>query len=368
MKKIKICFLLSHLPQGGAERQTLNLIKNLDANLYDITLVLYSSQAVFYKEVFDYKIKIIERKNQYQSKIIKTIDNALFLWFYLRKNDFDILHTLLFHNGFWVRLLAPSYYNNKIVYSVRNSLENSPPFFLKFEKFFFKNSFVTTNSLKSRNQFIKLVGEQHEDKVLNIYNGINIPKVKEKIIHEKIVIGTVGRQTKQKNQIQILRVLSKIKHLHNVSFFLIGDAGLDQSKIIQEYIIQNHLEDIVTVMDSQENIQDYYDQFDVFILSSFYEGCPNVLFEAMASNVLVICSSDSNSDGFIKNGVNGYVYDGSDQDLELILTQVLQIKDAFKLNEIKNAGRDYVISNLSTEVMVENYKEVYSNIMNKFQK
>ena len=87
----------------------------------------------------------------------------------------------------------------------------------------------------------------------------------------------------------------------------------------------------------------------------------------MASNNLVICSSGANSDDFIRNGVNGFVYDGSDQDLERILTQVLEIKNAYKLNEIRKAGRDYVISNFSTEVMVENYKEVYSNIMNKFQ-
>ena len=367
MEKIKICFLLSHLPQGGAERQTLNLIKNLDSNLYDITLVLYSRQEVFYKEVFDYKIKIIERKNQYQSKIIKTIDNALFLWFYLRKNNFDILHTLMFHNGFLVRLLAPSFYNNKIIFSVRNSLESTSSFFLKFEKIFIKTSFVITNSLKSRNQYIKLVGGKYKDSILNIYNGINIPEIKEKSIHKIKIIGTVGRQTIQKNQIQILRVLNNIRYQYKLSFFLIGDVNNNLSKSIQEYITMNELEDIVNVMDSQNNIQDYYDKFDIFILSSIYEGCPNVLFEAMASNVLVICSSGSNSDNFIQNGVNGFVYDGTDKDLELILTYVLKIENAFELNEIKKAGRDFVIANFSTKVMVENYEVVYSNIMNNFQ-
>jgi glycosyltransferase involved in cell wall biosynthesis len=367
MQKIKICFILSNLPQGGAERQTLNLINNLDSNVYDITLLLYSSYEVFYKEVFDLEIKIIERKHKFKSKIIRNFYNALFLWFYLRFNNFDILHTLLFHNGFWVRLLAPSSYNNKIVYSVRNSLENANPFFLKFEKKFFKTSIVITNSLKSKHQFLKLISEQNDDRVLNIYNGINIPKVKEKNINKKFVIGTVGRQTKQKNQIQILRVINKLRHRYDLSCFVIGKDGLDQSNNIREYISQNDLEDIVKVMDSKNNIQEYYDQFDVFILSSFYEGCPNVLFEARASNVLVICSNGANSDDFIINGVNGFVYDGSDQDLERILTQVLEIKDTFKLNEIRKAGRDYVISKLSTEVMVEKYKKVYSNIMNKFQ-
>lgn len=363
--KIKICFILSHLPQGGAERQTLNLIKGLDLNVYEITLVLYSRQEVFYKEVFDYNIKIIERKYQFRSKILKTIDNALFLWFFLRTNEFDIIHTLLFHNGFWVRLLAPSFYNNKIVYSVRSSLENAPSFILKFEKKFIKNSFVITNSLKSRSQFIELVGEEYKDNIVNIYNGIIIPEIKEKISNKKIVIGTVGRQTKIKNQIQILRVLNSIKHTNDFCFFLIGDASLDESKSIQEYITQNDLGDIVTVKDSQSNIQEYYDQFDIFILSSFSEGCPNVLFEAMASNVLAISADGANSDGFIKNGLNGYVYDGSDYDLEKTITRILKNKDVNSLNKIKSTGRDFVLSNFSIEVMLNNYENVYLNIINR---
>jgi len=366
MQKIKICFILSNLLQGGAERQTLNLIKNLDSSVYEITLVLYSCYDIFYKEVFDLDIKIIQRELKFKSKLIRNIDNALFLWLYLRRNKFDILHTLMFHNGFLVRLLAPSFYNNKIVYSIRNSLENSNPFYLRFEKRFFKKSIVITNSLKSKHQFLKHIEEKNEDSVQNIYNGIDIPTVKDKPIYNKIVIGTIGRQTKQKNQIQILRVINKIKHRYDLFTYIIGKGELDESFNLMEYIKQNYLEDLVKVMDSQNNIQDYYQQFDVFILSSFYEGCPNVLFEAMASNVLVICSSGANSDGFIQNGVNGFVYDGSDCDLERILTYVLEIKDHFELNKIRKAGRNYVISKLSTEVMVENYKKIYLDIMKKF--
>jgi len=356
---------LSHLPQGGAERQTLNLIKGLDINLFEVTLVLYRRQEVFYKEVFDYNIKIIERKYQFRSKIFKTIDNALFLWLFLRNNEFDIIHTLLFHNGFWVRLLAPSYYNNRIVYSVRSSLENVPSFILKFEKKFIKKSIVVTNSIKGKNEFIELVGEQFKDSVINIYNGILIPELKEKISNEKIIIGTVGRQAKEKNQIQILRVLNKIRNIHDFSFFLIGDASLDQSKIIQEYILQNDLRDIVTVMDSQNNIQEYYEQFDIFILSSYSEGCPNVLFEAMASNVLVISSAGANSDGFIKNGYNGYVYDGTDHDLERKITEILKSKDVIGMSIIKSRGRNFVVSNFSIEVMINNYEKVYFNILDR---
>ena len=54
-----ICFVLSHLPQGGAERQTINLIRMLNGYGYRITLVLYASPEIFYREVLDLPIKVL---------------------------------------------------------------------------------------------------------------------------------------------------------------------------------------------------------------------------------------------------------------------------------------------------------------------
>ena len=75
----------------------------------------------------------------------------------------------------------------------------------------------------------------------------------------------------------------------------------------------------------KKDIEIYYLKFDVFILPSIYEGCPNVLFEAMLSKCLCIVSIGSNSDNFIIDGVNGLVYDGSDKDLKLKLMEAISI-------------------------------------------
>ena len=56
---IKICFIASHFPQGGAERQVLELIKGLQDKDYDITLMLYQSNEIFFNELKSLNINFI---------------------------------------------------------------------------------------------------------------------------------------------------------------------------------------------------------------------------------------------------------------------------------------------------------------------
>lgn len=199
--KIKICYILSCLSQGGAERQTINLVSQLDQSKYDITFLLYDSDSIFYKEIYSLPVHLIERSAKKENKILRFIKLALFLRSYLSKNDFDIIHTMLFYNGFWVRLVAPKKYKNKIIFALRGSLDGLNKYFFPFEKLFIKKSFVITNSLKGTNQYLQLVNNKYLNKISTIYNGIQDKKFSNPNIPElqsTLVIGTVGRQTKGK--------------------------------------------------------------------------------------------------------------------------------------------------------------------------
>jgi hypothetical protein len=92
-----ICFIASHFPQGGAERQILELIKGLLKKEYKVTLMLYQSDQVFYNEILELDIKLILNKDKPSKNIFfKWINNILFLRKNLKNKSFDILHTYLF--------------------------------------------------------------------------------------------------------------------------------------------------------------------------------------------------------------------------------------------------------------------------------
>ncbi|HBE42572.1 MAG TPA: hypothetical protein DDW27_15490 [Bacteroidales bacterium] len=367
-KKIKICFVLSHLPQGGAERQTINLIKGLKASDYEITLLLYANTEIFYREVFELPIKIIVNQTQKANKVIRNLKNAFFLRKVLKDSDFDILHTLLYHNGFWVRILAPRKYKDRIIYSIRNTVDAIPWSSRLAEKILVKKSIVVTNSQKVLEQYIDIVGERHRFRVSNIYNGIETARFlcdEPPGISGKTIIGTVGRQTALKNQIQILQAVNIISKTKPVHFFLIGDKTQGRSVDNERFVRDHQLSEIVTLLDSQHDIETYYRKFNIFVLSSLNESCPNVLFEAMLSKCLCIVSEGANADKFISDGLNGLVYDGSLPMLVSKLNVALELISGNKHHPMVNAGFDYAFQNFSTDSMMMKYNRLYNSIVHK---
>jgi len=364
--KTRICFILSHLPQGGAERQTLNLITALDYSRYDITLILYANTEIFYKEVLELPINLLVHQSPGGGKFFRNIRNVLFLRRMLVRNDFDILHTLLFHNGFWVRLVAPRRFNQRIIYSIRSDMNDGPGFYLFFEKLFIRRSYAITNSLRAKDQFKALVGEKYFHKIFNIYNGFDVKRFiadEPAPLGNEIIIGTVGRQTTKKNQIQILEAINRISEKYLLHFFLIGDKANDRFEANENYVKKNGLNNSVTILDSQPEIESYYKRFNIFVLSSFYEGCPNVLFEAKLSKCLCIISKGANSDHFIQDGINGLEYDGSTTMLvEKLKIAIELIRNGNSLPLVENGNR-YARENFSLSQMVNSYEKVYEEIL-----
>ncbi len=367
---IKICFIASHFPQGGAERQTTELIKGLLMKDYEVSLLLYQSDIVFYSELKKLKVNfILNSKKSSQITFFKWVNNILFLRKNLKKESFDIIHTYLFYNGILVRLFAPKKFKKKIIYSVRNSYEDVSKLFYYLDIILNKRSINIYNSKKSFIQLYKNPSRSILNNNQVIYNGFDVLKfnANNRKHNNIITIGMVGRMTFQKNQIQVLKAIVEMKKVINHSFklYLIGDSGLDEGVNIKNFIKKNDLIAEVVLLDSQENIEDYYRMFDVFVLPSIYEGCPNALFEAMLSKCLCIISKGANSDFFIKNGVNGLVYDGSDEMLELQLKAAIDLLKKGFANEIILNGYNYAMDNFSLTSMVNKYHNVYNDLIDK---
>jgi glycosyltransferase involved in cell wall biosynthesis len=272
----------------------------------------------------------------------------------------------LFHNGFWVRLVAPQRYSQRIIYSIRNDLQDGPRFFLFFEQILIRRSYAITNSLKARDQFRALVGEKYHHRILNIYNGFEIDRFNLDAapqVEEKIIIGTVGRQTTQKNQIQVLEAIKQISEKYSLHFYLIGDKTKDGYKVNKTYVTNNGLEKSVTILDSQSEIESYYKRFNIFVLASFYEGCPNVLFEAMLSRCLCIVSQGANSDHFVQDGINGLVYDGSTSMLVTKLEAAIDLLRNRDFARIVENGNRYAQENFTLSRMVNSYKSAYEMLL-----
>ena len=79
-----------------------------------------------------------------------------------------------------------------------------------------------------------------------------------------------------------------LKIIINEKFrLLIIGEGKNKDKIIN-YIDKNNLSNNIKVLDYKKNPFKYMSHSDIFILSSIYEGLPNVLLEAICLKKFVI--------------------------------------------------------------------------------
>ena len=132
-------------------------------------------------------------------------------------------------------------------------------------------------------------------RAIQIYNPLNkleIIRLSKKkvgnIFPKKVLkIISVGRLVDQKSQITLLKAINKIKSLYELRVILIG-RGVDYHKI-KNYIKMKKISKLVKVFYTS-NPFPYIKQADLFILSSKYEGLPNVLLESIALKKMVISS------------------------------------------------------------------------------
>jgi len=362
LEKIKLAFICSNLGQGGAERQLVNLISQIDKEKFEVTVFLYAVQIdPFYLNSLnkcDIKLELNLLKHNFF--IFKIIEALRKINFFLKENYYDIIITTLFMNNLFVRLIAPPLYKNKIVTNMRTSILNYS-FLYKFaEIYLIRKSYIVFNSQKSLEGFKLMLREKFHWRLSLIYNGYYIPLEPDFQIRQKKAFGCLGRLNKEKNIIQVVEVFQETKGIRSKSNLIVQGHFGDQYNDIANLLSSDKIE----IREKDKNIDLFFDSIDVLILPSIFEGCPNVLFEALLRKKLCIVSSGANSDNFITNGVNGFVYDGSNKELEEVMKRALQILEQEEKLIIEN-GYSYAKKNFSMKVMVNKYEELFRDIYEK---
>ena len=145
-------------------------------------------------------------------------------------------------------------------------------------------------------------GDTEFDKgnVTILRNGLNLSeyqfdKEKREIIREKyqiqnkFVIGNVGRFTSQKNHAFLLDVFREItKQNPDAILLLVGDGELKQQLV--EKAKQIGVYDKIVFAGLQKDVVAYYSAMDVYVHTSLYEGMPNTIIEAQATNLNCLIS------------------------------------------------------------------------------
>lgn len=108
---------------------------------------------------------------------------------------------------------------------------------------------------------------------------------------DKVVYGFIGRFVAQKNPVFIIDIFSEILKLQpNAHLVLIGFGDLESkmSERIKMYGIDSHVENL----GRREDIRQFYNAFDAFLLPSLYEGLPVVGLESQSCGLPIFFSTE----------------------------------------------------------------------------
>jgi glycosyltransferase involved in cell wall biosynthesis len=152
-------------------------------------------------------------------------------------------------------------------------------------------------------------------------------KVKNSFYNKKYLnILNIGRLVKQKDQITLLKAFSKLLLKRKARLIIMGNGS--EKKNILKYILLNKIKKNVKLINYQKNPYPYINSCDVFVLTSLYEGLPNVLIEAMTLKKFIISTNcPTGPKEILRNGEYG--------DLIKLKDHVNLYKKLIKFNKTK---------------------------------
>lgn len=201
-----------------------------------------------------------------------------------------------------------------------------------------KADYIVPNSY-SQGDFVCKHFPQYKGKTVVIPNFVDLEKFvssAERRRRQPVVIlvaASIWASKNTKGFIDAVRLLRQHRDDFVVKWF-----GLDLRPTIpqnkaymeecQRMVKEYGLEDTVLLYPKTKQIAEEYRKADYFCLPSFYEGTPNVLCEAMASSLPVICSRVCDNPKYVHEGENGFLFDPHD-----VKDMAAKLDFAMQLNE-----------------------------------
>jgi|APSaa5957512535_1039671.scaffolds.fasta_scaffold16143_4 glycosyltransferase involved in cell wall biosynthesis len=192
--------------------------------------------------------------------------------------------------------------------------------------------------------------------VHRIYNPIlsSTPNsIKRSVIGEVVKLVAVGRLTEAKNYSQMIYAVKKLQdsHFNNFILDIYGEGELKSE--IKSLIKNLELENIITLKGFCSNLEYRLKSYDIFLMSSKWEGFGNVLVEALALGLRIVSTNyPSGSCEILDNGKYGQLVSVGD-----VQSFYNAIKDAMFDNKI-NKGVYLYLGRFSTGKVLSEYERI----------
>jgi glycosyltransferase involved in cell wall biosynthesis len=354
MRKKSILFILPDLHAGGAERIVTTIANHLPREKFSPAILLLRKEGP-YLEILEKDIEIIDIKTlRIRHSILPILKE---IW----KKKPDIVFCGFGEINAYFSIFIKFF--PKIKFIARETNVVSQHITRKEIRFFYKfyNNYDKI-ICQSEDMLNDLVENFHikQDKVFKINNPVDFSfidkKLEDSVKPETFKddfknIVAIGNLSHRKGFDNLLKVFGHLKQ-EKILLHIVGD-GRDREKL---HLMKHNLGlENVIFHGVQKKPYPFLKFADLFVLSSRYEGFPNVLLEAGACG----CYALSNN---CKGGINEIIQsniNGDISDIESHEAFAQKIKEILEETHDKDAIKNSIQSRFSKEIILEKYFDLF---------
>ena len=378
MKKLKILHISPDGVLFGTERHILSIVKNSNRDEF-IHSVSVPREGSFTEELKKIEIEyFVGSRMPGKTSMFKGLiekNGVRKLYNFIRKGDFDIIHThLVTYGGMLAKLAGKKklIHTRHGIFWTEEEIRNLSYPIKKFQKVKSKifNNTIALSEIEKRIMTEEFAYDPSKIEV--IYNGVSIEDIRSKLNKslgktdlfgsKEFIVGSVGRFERQKGFHLFVSAAEKvIANVRNIRFILIGNGSLKESILNQ--INEAGLNKYFMILDYKKNIFDYLNNFDVMISSSLWEGVPYAILEAMSLGkpTIAVTSKLSGVNEIITDNEDGYLIN---DDFVNVLAEkiILMYNDNDKYRELSENSVSKIRNKFSETEMIMKTESLYKNV------
>ena len=403
--KKKLVMVSSTLGRGGAERQVLTCLKELDkGNTFsELTLLCRDKgtnepESTYLPEISRLNVKVFENNNEEEwiksfgklehdtifgeafLLLPKTMQHSIRSYFSaICKIKPDIVHAWQDQTNIEIAIAARMAGVPGIVLFARSLRPDGKTMAHMRKRAYLKDSYRSMlqepNMILSHNSNAGSISyakwlDVPQKRFSIIHNGIDFEEfvdssqdsnVENKLLEfgidkNSVIVGGVFRLVREKRPSlwikSIYKALKKNPNLHGI---IVGGGALEPE--MRDLIREIGMEERIHLVGETRFVKAWLDTFDLFLLTSFIEGLPNVLIEAQAFGVPVVTTDAGGASDTIVHGETGYVVEDNSK---MIADRILScLSDKNWLENASNLSMIHARDKFSPENMSKKLLEIY---------
>lgn len=357
-QKISIIFILPDLETGGAERIVTTMANHLPRSKFEPKIMLLRKEGGYLEFLKD-DLEVIDLKTQRIRNGLKPILSEI------RKRKPDIVFSGFGEVNAYLSLFLKFFPKTKFIARETNVVSKHVTrreirFFYKFYNNYDK---IICQSDDMMNDLLQNFNIKTE-KLVKINNPVDFEFIELKLAESKKPISfkddyrnvvAIGNLSARKGFDNLLKVFSHLKN-EKILLHILGD-GRDREHLNQ---MKNDLGlENVFFHGQQKNPYQFLKFAHLFIMSSRYEGFPNVLLEAGACGTYALANNcPGGIQEIIQPGINGEIADiENHQEFAEKFLKVL--REQHDSGAIKNS----IKSRFSKDIILTKYEELLSSVV-----